>query len=252
MSTSLILHRGAKEVTRQELALAPCPPPEGKWRPIPHSQVLQYAETALVQAGYEIQRMNLALSADRARFFGTMTLATPIVPGIGLAVGLRSSTDKSIALQFCFGDRVFCCDNLAFQATTIVTRKHTTFGIDRYQEAIGKAISGLQDFRAMEAKRIEWMQEADISDERAESSILRAFEQGILGYRNLEPAIQEWRAPGFEDFRERKNVWRCYNAITSALRPRMKSNPQAYVAATIRLGSLLCPPAPALAEAVQA
>ena len=122
-----------------------------------------------------------------------------------------------------------------------MTRKHTTFGIDLYQEAIAKAIGELQEFRAMEGKRIEWMRETDMTDERAESSILRAFEQGILGNRNLETAIREWRQPGFEEFRERKSVWRCFNAVTSALRPRIKSNPQAHASATIRLGGLLCP-----------
>lgn len=239
-------------MSRDELDAVPCPPPEGKWRPVPHGQVLRYAESALLAAGYEIRKMNLGLSRDNSKFFGVASLTTPIVPGVGLAVGLRSSTDKSIALQFCFGDRVLCCDNLAFQSTTVVTRKHTTFGIDRYQEAIGKAISELQDFRAMQSKRIEWMRETEMTDERAEASLLRAFEQGILGNRNLETAIKEWRQPSFQDFRERKNVWRCFNSITSALRPRIKSNPQAHASATIRLGGLLCPSVDSFATTVQA
>lgn len=252
MTTQLVLHRGGREVSRDELDAVPCPPPEGKWRPVPHGQVLHYAESALIAAGYEIRQMNLGLSRDNSKFFGVASLTTAIVPGVGLAVGLRSSTDKSIAMQACFGSRTFVCDNLAFVSTTIVTRKHTTFGIDRYQEAISKAISQLSDFRTMEARRIEWMRSTDMSDEKAESTILRAFEQGILGSRNLETAIHEWRQPGFDEFRENKNVWRCFNAITSALRPRIKSNPQAHASATIRLGGLLCPPTESLAPVVQA
>lgn len=252
MTAQLVLHRGGREVSREELDAVPCPAPEGKWRPVPHGQVLRYAETALVAAGYEIQSMHLGLSRDNSKFFGVASLTTPIVPGVGLAVGLRSSTDKSIALQACFGSRTFVCDNLAFQSTTVVTRKHTTFGIDRYQEAIAKAISELQEFRTVESKRIEWMRDTDMTDERAESNILRAFEQGILGYRNLETAIQEWREPSFDEFRERKNVWRCFNSITSALRPRIQSNPQAHASATIKLGGLLCPPVESFATIVQA
>jgi hypothetical protein len=52
------------------------------------------------------------------------TLRTPLSDGVNLAVGLRSSIDKSIALQWCCGSRVFVCDNLAFSAETQITRKH--------------------------------------------------------------------------------------------------------------------------------
>lgn len=252
MSSQLVLHRGGREVSREELDAVPCPPPEGKWRPVPHGQVLRFAENALVAAGYQIERMNLGLSKDNSKFFGVASLTAPIVPGVGLAVGLRSSTDKSIALQACFGSHTFVCDNLAFSSTTVVTRKHTTFGIERYQEAIAKAICELQEFRVVEGRRIEWMRETEMTDERAESSILRAFEQGILGNRNLETAIKEWRQPGYDEFRERKNVWRCFNAVTTALRPRIKSNPQAHASATIRLGGLLCPSTEPFAATVQA
>src|SRR5437899_1274277 len=39
MSSELVLHRGGREVSREELDAVPCPPPVGKWRPVPHGQV---------------------------------------------------------------------------------------------------------------------------------------------------------------------------------------------------------------------
>jgi hypothetical protein len=84
--------------------------------------VLSYAERALEESGYAVDRSSLALSRDDARFFGTLTLHTPLSDGVGLAVGLRSSLDKSISLQWCCGSRVFVCDNLAFSAETVVAR----------------------------------------------------------------------------------------------------------------------------------
>jgi hypothetical protein len=134
-NATLICHRGAREVTRDELSRVSCPAAEGNWRPVPHVEVLSHAERALTDAGYGIDRTSLALSGDDARFFGTLTLRTPLSDGVNLAVGLRSSTDKSIALQWCCGTRVFVCDNLAFSSTTNVSRKHTRFGLDRYAEA---------------------------------------------------------------------------------------------------------------------
>ena len=64
----LVRHRGAREVSRAELAHIGCPPAEGWWRPVAHIEVLTSAETALQSAGYGIDRMNLALSGNNARF----------------------------------------------------------------------------------------------------------------------------------------------------------------------------------------
>src|SRR5690348_1523212 len=132
---ALVCHRGAREVTRDELVSVPCPAAVGRWRPVPHAEVLLHAEQSLADAGYGIERMHLALSRDDARFFGTLTLRTPLTDGVNLAVGVRSSIDKSLSLQWCCGSRVFVCDNLAFSSETVISRKHTTFGVERYHEA---------------------------------------------------------------------------------------------------------------------
>src|SRR5438128_2686525 len=94
----LMLHCGAREVTREELNAVPCPRPEGRWWPVPHGTVLTYAEQALRDAGYELDRLSLGLSRGDQRFFGTLTLRSPLASGVALAVGVRSSLDKSISL----------------------------------------------------------------------------------------------------------------------------------------------------------
>jgi hypothetical protein len=206
--------------------------------------VLAHAAQALADAGYGVERESLALSRDDARFFGTLTLRTPLADGVHLAVGLRSSTDKSISLGWCCGARVFCCDNLAFSAQTVIARKHTTHGIERYAEAISKVVADLGVYREYEAFRIREMQRTELSDEQAESVLLRAFEAGIVGPRALPLAVREWRSPSFPQFTEAKNAWRLYNALTFALGKRATLNPQAHAHATIRLGALV-QPAPA-------
>jgi hypothetical protein len=244
---TLVCHRGAREVSRDELARVSCPEAEGRWRPIAHSQVLSYAEEALMAAGYATDRLNLALSGNNARFFATLTLKSPLAEGVNLAVGLRSSTDKTISLQWCCGSRVFVCDNLAFSAQTMIARKHTRFGAERYQEAISRVIAGLSDYREYEAARISEMHRTQLTDDQAESILLRAFEKGILGPRALPIALKQWRDPSFPEFAESRNAWRLYNALTFALGKRARTNPQAHAQATISLGALVLPkglPAP--------
>lgn len=218
----------------------PVPPPLGRWRPVPHGTVLAYAEKALTDAGYGVEKLDLALSRDNARFFGTLTLRSPLSHGVNLAVGVRSSIDKSISLQWCCGSRVFVCDNLAFSSERVIARKHTTHGVDRYAEAICKQVAGLSDYREHEAWRIEQMRGATLTDEQAESLLLRAFERGILSVRTLPVALREWRTPTFADFLDR-NAWSLFNAITAALGTRALSSPQAHATATIRLGGLILP-----------
>lgn len=242
-NATLMCHRGAREVGRDELVRVSCPPAEGRWRPVPHAEVLSHAELALTDAGYGIEKIALALSRDDARFFGTITLRTPLADGVNLAVGLRSSIDKSIALQWCCGTRVFVCDNLAFTAQTMITRKHTRFGIERYHEAIAKVVSELGGYREYEAFRIREMQHREVTDEQAESILLRAFESGIIGPHALPIAIEEWRKPSFDEFADARNAWRLYNALTFALGKRAKTNPQAHARSTIQLGALVLPEA---------
>lgn len=238
---NLTCHRGAREVSREALLQVSCPAPEGRWRPVPHADVLSHAEHCLSDAGYVIEHSSLALSRNDAQFFGTLTLRSPLSEGVNLAVGLRSSIDKSISLQWCCGSRVFVCDNLAFTAQTVISRKHTTFGIDRYHEAIANVVSGLDDYREYEANRIRQMKNRHVTDEQAESVLLRAFEVGIIGPHALPIAIAEWRKPSFPEFASEKNAWRLYNALTFALGKRAKTNPQAHARSTIQLGALVLP-----------
>src|SRR5437588_5243154 len=102
---NLMCHRGAREVSREVLSRITCPVPEGRWHPVPHVEVLSHAEHCLSDAGYAIEHASLALSRNDAQFFGTLTLRSPLSEGVNLAVGLRSSIDKSISLQWCCGSR---------------------------------------------------------------------------------------------------------------------------------------------------
>ena len=170
--------------------------------------------------------------------FATIDLTTPLADGVTLAVGVRNSIDKSLPLGFCAGSRVFVCDNLSFRSELMVHRKHTRFGQSRFEEEIAQAVQSLEQFRAAEVARIARMQETAITDETAESLMLRAYERRIVSHRLLPQVIREWRQPRFEEFRPR-TLWAIYNAFTSALAPRQKTNPQHFAALTIRLGGLL-------------
>jgi hypothetical protein len=108
-TSDLCLHKGARLVTLDELARVKAPPPEGRWYPVSHAQVHAGVTRTLEEAGYRIERQQLALSREGHRFFGTLDLATTLATGVKLCCGIRNSIDKSFPLGFCAGNRVDEC-----------------------------------------------------------------------------------------------------------------------------------------------
>ena len=225
--SNLVLHRGATRVSPEELQRYQAPPPEGRWFPLSHGQVLAVVARTLAEAGYAVVKQQLGVMRDGSRFFATLDLASPVAEGVSLAVGIRNSVDKSFPLGFCAGSRVFCCDNLAFRSELLVRRKHTVHGERDFTKRIFEAVASLDSFREQEAAR-------------AERLMLRAFERGIVGARELPRVLQQWRNPPFEEFRPR-TAWSLLNAFTGAMKERARSQPHAYAVQSMRLHALLAP-----------
>lgn len=255
-STNLMLHCGAREVSREELATLPCPPPTKTWAPVGHLRVLDTAVATLGDAGYAIEKMRLGVSRDDGRFFGTLDLSTQLtIDGtVTLAVGIRNSVDKTFPMGFCAGSRVFVCDNLAFRADLMVRRKHSLNGAARFSADIANAVMQLTSFKDAETVRIAAMHETELTDMAADSLILRAVtEKGIMPLRSIPAVVREWKEPRHELFQPR-TAWSLFNAFTAAFASLQGSNPAELARRTMRLSAMLSPKsvvdAPATAVAV--
>ena len=239
--SNLMLHRGARVVSREELDAAPAPPPTETWFPLRHGEVLGAVLGTLDAAEFRVERSRFSLSKDSARFFGTLDLSTPVSSGVTLSVGVRNSVDKTFPLGFCAGSRVFVCDNLSFRAELLVARKHTVNGGTRFREAIALAVQSLGQFRDGEAHRIGAMRDFPLTEMHAESLILQAYERDIISHRVLPAVIAAWRKPPHPEFAE-PNLWSLMNAFTGAIQGLATTNPPQFALQTIRLHALLCPP----------
>lgn len=236
--STLIVHRGARHVTREELEQVHAPPSTATWFPLPHSHVLDRTLSTLEQAGFRASRMQLALSGCTAKFFGTIDLESRVAEGVTLAVGIRNSCDKTLPVSFAAGERVTVCDNLAFRSEIVVSRKHTRFGADRFAEAIAQAVGNLSQFQQAEAERIDRFRATEIPDTTAESLILRAYERDVLSHYLLPRVLADWRKPPHEAFANR-TLWSLENCFTGVLAHVGKSNPQRFCSLTIALQGLL-------------
>jgi len=239
MSTSTLLAHGSRIVTREELDLIKAPESTATWFPVDHSLVIDTVSQALVAAGFQIERMKFAVSrTNDARLFAVADLTSVLATGVNLAVGIRNSFDRSLPLGFVAGSKVFVCDNLQFRSELIVARKHTRHGAQRFQSAICQAIQSLVQFRTTETARIRRLQFTELTDLKAESVLLRSYEQGLVSHRLLPRVIEQWRKPSFEEF-EARTAWSLLNAFTTVIGERLSTNPQEYAALTIRLQAML-------------
>jgi hypothetical protein len=225
MSDQLILHCGASETTRDALQQIEAPEATETWFPVKHALVLDEVEQTLAGANFAVNRSWLSISHGSLRFFGVLDLESQIVDGVKLAVGIRNSNDKSFPLGFCCGSRTFVCDNLAFDSEVVISKRHTRHGSFRYREGIAEAVAGLDLYQGCEAERIVALRSKRLSKHAANSVMLQAYEQGIVGARLLPTLIKEWREPRHEAFRTR-TAYSLLNCFTEVVKERFQNQPQ--------------------------
>jgi hypothetical protein len=250
--SSLMLHAGGRLCSYAELHAITAPPPEGRWHPVAHATVLDTVTGTLEAAGYQIRDRKLAIAREGKRFFGTLDLMTPLVPGVALAVGIRNSIDKSFPLGFCAGSRVFVCDNLAFRSELLVRRKHTRFGQIHFQNAIAAAVQSLASFQVAEGERIGRLMDIDLTDDQALAFIVRGMEKNVIAAPVIPKVLAEWRNPHHDyGTGDRPTAWKLLNCFTTVLGARAIRNPNEYAGQTIRLNALLAPPEPSILDATR-
>ena len=234
----LINHCGASAVSKEDLQTIEAPEATKTWYPVRHRDVLTCVEETLDKSGFQIRKSQLSVSNSNHRFFGVLDIEAPLADGVTLSVGVRNSNDKSFPIGFCVGNRTFVCDNLAFSSEVVISKRHTRFGNDRYQEGVAAAIERLNEYRELETQRILTLQSTALPDATAESVVLRAWEKGIVGTRLLRPLLDEWRKPTFDEFQER-TAWALLAAFTHIVKPRQRRYPNRTALDVMQFQSLL-------------
>lgn len=238
MSSTLNLHAGGHVCTKEELALYVPPPPTATWYPHSHVETINLVETILDSFGYRIAKQRLAIDKAGARFFSTIDLESEVVPGLTLAVGVRNSYDMSYPFGMVGGSRTFVCSNLSFSGDLINVRsKHTKNGRARFERHTQDAIGRLEDFRKIEARKIETYKETEIDDRTASAILFQSFLRDVVSNRILKAIWKEWEEPS-HDFGP-CNLFRLMQAFTTCLRDRSDKQPVAFSRQTIRLHALL-------------
>ncbi len=128
------------------------------------------------------------------------------------ALGLRTSNNKTMAIQICAGLAVFVCDNLAFRGDMIALRRKHTSGL-RLQGELSQAVMRFQEHIGILTSEIQGLKRRELSDESAKAFIHDAFVRHVMPVRLLPEVSQAYFEPQVSEF-EPRTAWSLHNAFT--------------------------------------
>lgn len=229
----MVAHRGAVQMTRDELALVEVPQGTETHRPIPHINLVKTIEEALHFRHIAVVAERFAVTPDGMKMFGLLELNEEW-NGLRFSLGIRNSNNKTMSLGMVAGYRVFVCDNMAFSGEfKPVLAKHSkhfdledtiTIGIDRVQRY----------FSPLKEQIARW-QETEVTDDQARLVIYKAFLEDKFPVRMMGDVHKEYFEPSYEAFKPR-TFWSLSNAFTTAAK---ELAPVAQYTVTAKLGGFL-------------
>jgi hypothetical protein len=228
MSSNLIVYRGGRLLTREQLADIPTPPATSTWKPVPHADLVRALADQFALRGITITKEQLGVNSTGRMLFGTFDLALPGPEGDFMAAfGFRSSNDKSLAIRAVAGARVLVCENLALAGDEIVLRRKHTSGL-RITDEAATAVQRFEGHYQHLVEQTKAMKARGITDDQAKQVLYDVFSRRILPLRLLPAAHKEWFDPRHEEFATRASLWRLHNALTEVAKevapgPRMAS-----------------------------
>ncbi len=116
---------GTRRAPEEVILSAPAPDFTPTWRPFSHGTVVHALGAACEKQGLAVTNKEYSISKSMRRMFGVWEVEYQKDKDISCAIGFRNSIDKHFAVGLCAGERVYVCDNLIFDSTFVMFRKHT-------------------------------------------------------------------------------------------------------------------------------
>lgn len=215
---NLILHCGAHEVPRKELAKVELPPTTETYHPIGHDTLVDLVEDKLADVGFRFGAQAHSLTKNGDRYFGLVQLlnGSSDEDEYALVAGLRNSLDKKFPAALAFGSQVFVCDNLAFSGEIKISRKHTSRIMHDLPGLVASAVSQTTFMQESQSIRFEHYKKSKIDTRTADHLIIEMVRREVINTVRVQRIVQAWDAPE-HDFGP-MTAWRLFNAATESLK----------------------------------
>jgi uncharacterized protein DUF932 len=235
MSATLVVHRGGWEATKADVASVPVPEPTESYHPVPYGRFIEEVELHIPRFGLTVRSSHFALAREGGQMFGVLTCSNGTPDrDYALAIGVRNSYDRSLAVGLTLGSRVFCCDNLAFSGEVTMHRKHTVNVFRDLPDLIYRMLSQVAAMRKRSDAEIGAMKARELQPTAAHHLMVEAIRSNVLPASRLPKVIEAWEEPVHEEFKPR-TAWSLFNAFTEVSKA---SPPRAQMEGSLRLSSL--------------
>ncbi len=211
---TLVVHRGGWEATLADLAAVPVPESTESYVPVPYPRLVEELKLHIPRFGLAVEDERYALAREGKQCFGVLTCRNGQVADWGLVIGLRSSYDRSLAVDLVCGSRVFVCDNLAFHGETKVSRKHTANVFRDLPDLMYRMLADVAAMKSHLALEIERMKGVTLTSERAHHLMVLVIRDGALPASRLPKVLEYYEEMRPEAFGER-TAWSLFNSFTA-------------------------------------
>lgn len=232
---TLIVHRGGWQATKADLAAVPVPDPTESYHPVPYGRFIEEVELHMPRFDLTVTSSAFALAREGGQMFGVLTcLNGRPAADYAIAIGVRNSYDRSLAIGLTLGSRVFCCDNLAFSGEVTMHRKHTVNVFRDLPDLIYRMLSQVSSMRERTDGEIAAMKVRELPPAHAHNLMVEAVRANVLPASRLPKVIEAWDEPLHEEFKPR-TAWSLFNAFTET---QKGSTPRSQMEGSLRLSSL--------------
>jgi hypothetical protein len=217
--SDLIVHAGGWEATKGDLASVPLPEATTSYVPVPHGRLVEELELHIPRFGLKIHDEQFALARDGAQMFGVISCTNGHLDDWCLAIGLRNSYDRSLAVGLTVGHRVFCCDNLAFQGEVTAERKHTVNVFRDLPDLLYRMLNQVSTMKARQAAEIDFYKSRELAELDVEHLVMQTIRHNAFPASKVPRLLEVWDTPGFPEF-EPRTAWSLLNAFTEVQKSR--------------------------------
>ena len=211
----LVNHRGGQEVDMNELALIPVPEKTDTYQPLPHLDFIYELTNMARKLIGDVGIPKVSIAKEGNRMFGVVPISVGRTDEYEFALGFRNSYDKSMTAGVCFGNRVFVCDNLAFNGNITVMRKHTkNMHNDLNAMLVTKLLKAEGEITVLQ-NDFEKLKNVYISKEAMAKTLGKAYYQDILKPTQFSIAMEQI---DLSKAFQRETFWDFYQHGTEALK----------------------------------
>jgi hypothetical protein len=233
---NLMIHCGAQRTTLKALREMPTPKGTRTHIPIAHHELFDLTRKSAKNHGLEITQTAHATQGDL--YFAMMEVRSPY-DDFSSIIGLRNSHNKKLPAALVAGTGVIVCDNLLFDGTIKIGRRHTLNMMKELPNLIDTAMSQLVERSETQVTRFDRYKDAVLKPEQVNDILIAAFDAGVISSGKIGRVLAEYRQPSHKEFIG-ETLWTLLNAFTEILKPRESGQDIFYLSdKTVALTDLL-------------